>query len=439
MESYRVSRPEKPLAGTLAFPGDKSLSHRAVIFGALAEGESHFTNVLSGEDCVCTRKAFEAMGVSIRSNKQGTELWIKGAGLHGLKAPKGDLYLGNSGTSMRLLMGVLAGQPFSATLTGDPSLSSRPMRRVGDWLRRMGATIEGRDGGNFAPLTVKGAKLTAIDAALPMASAQVKSAILLAGLYAEGRTRVTEPEKSRDHSEKFLEFFDASVQTKGLAVTVDASQRLKAGSFEIAGDISSAAFFLAAAALLPGSALRFESVLWNPTRIGIVEVLKRMGARVENLCEKAEGPEMVADFTLGSGLLKAFDISKKELPTLIDEIPVLCVLATQAQGTSVIHDADELRVKESDRIKTVETMLTRLGAKIRSEGNTIFIDGPTPLRGAEIDSFKDHRIAMAAAVAGLVAQGETVIRDTECTNTSFPGFWELLKKCGAPVVRLTPP
>ena len=429
--NIKIQKINKGLSGTLSFPGDKSLSHRAIIFGSLAEGESHFTNVLAGEDCVCTRKAFEAMGVKIKSNEDGTELWIKGNGLQ-LEKPKSELYMGNSGTSMRLLMGVLAGQNFEATLTGDPSLSSRPMRRVTDYLKQMGAAFEGKDNANFAPIKVKGGKLKAIDAKLPMASAQVKSAILLAGLYADGKTSVTEPVKSRNHTENFLKHFGAKISDHDLKVSTEGGQTLKAvKNLEIAGDISSAAFFMAMSLLIKNSDLEFKSVLNNPTRSGVLEVLKKMDVSLRHSPSAISfGPESVASFSLKLQSLKAFEIKKEKLPTLIDEIPILCVLATQAKGTSIIHDADELRVKETDRIESMVSQLKKMGAKIRSEGNTIVIDGPTPLHGAEVDSFKDHRTAMSLVVAGMIADGETVVKDIECINTSFPTFFKLLDKIG---------
>lgn len=430
MKSAVVRRPERPLSGELSFPGDKSLSHRAILFGSLAEGISEFTNVLEGEDCVCTRKAFEAMGVKIEHLGDG-HLKIHGVGLKGLRAPMKEIYLGNSGTSMRILSGVLAGQPFAATLTGDPSLSSRPMKRVTTYLRQMGATIEGRDDANFAPLTIRGGNLKPIDAALAVSSAQVKSAILMAGLYASGKTSVTEPTLSRDHTELFLRHFGVKVEMSGLKVSVQGGQALKARNFEIAGDISSAAFFIAMGLLVPGSKLEFRSVLFNPTRNGIIQVLSKMGAGPEISRAGAVGPEFTADFSVAPSPLNAFELSKSDLPALIDEVPVLCVLATQAKGRTVIYDADELRVKESDRIATTTEFLSKMGAKIRSEGNTIFVEGPTPLKGARVNSHKDHRIAMSAIVAGLIAEGQTTVDDVECIDTSFPSFFELLKKAGA--------
>lgn len=435
MQSVKVQKLHTRPRAALSFPGDKSLSHRAILFGALSEGSSSFRNILAGEDCVCTRKAFEAMGVDIQSSSP-TEWTIIGRGLRGLRAPQSDLYLGNSGTSMRLLLGVLAGQPFQATLTGDASLSSRPMRRVTEFLRLMGAGVDGKDGGNYAPLTVHGGALKGIDVKLPVASAQLKSALLLAGLYADGRTRVTEPEKSRDHTERFLKFFGAQIEEKGLSVSITGGQRLSARSFGIAGDISSAAFFMALAALGRAPELRFRSVLWNPTRTGVVDALKRMGAtvKVDRLSE--EGPEPVADFRLEAGDLKSFQVKREELPALIDEVPILCVLATQAEGTTIFHEADELRVKETDRIRSMTEMLSLMGAQIRAEGNTLMVSGPTPLKGARVQSFKDHRTAMSLVIAGLFAEGETVVEDVECINTSFPDFFSLLSDCGAPVERL---
>ena len=435
MKSAKISTCRYSLSGSLTFPGDKSLSHRAIMFGSLAEGRSHFTNVLSGEDCVCTRKAFEAMGVSIESSNDGTELWINGVGLGGLKAPASELYMGNSGTSLRLLMGLLAGQSFSSTLTGDPSLSNRPMGRVVDPLRQMGANIEGRDGGNLAPLTVTGSPLKGTNHHLSLSSAQVKSALLLAGLYAKGTTRVTEPVKSRDHTERFLKHFGAVIDESGTTVSLFGGQRLTASAFAIAGDISSAAFFMAAALLVADSTIHFRSILHNPTRTGIFDALKRMG--VYHLPDyqphregQLSGPEPIADFALSPRSLERIIIRQEELPSLIDEIPILCVLATQAKGTSIIHDADELRVKETDRIHSMVSQLSKMGAKIKSERNTIFIDGPTRLKGRVVNSFKDHRTAMSLIMAGLIAEGETLVEDIECIDTSFPSFFHLLKQIG---------
>ena len=430
MKSILIKKNQKALSGRLSFPGDKSLSHRAIIFGSLAQGVSHFTNVLPSEDCVCTRKAFESMGVRIESKSAG-DLTIHGRGLRALKKPQSQIDCGNSGTSMRLLAGVLAGNDFEAVLTGDPSLSRRPMGRVTEHLKAMGAVIDGLENGNFAPLKVRGGALKGIDAKLKISSAQVKSAILLAGLYAAGTTRVTEPVRSRDHTERFLQYFGASMKIDGLTAILEPGKELKARSFEVAGDISSAAFFMALAVLSSQASLEFLSVLANPTRTGITEILKRMGAKFDPQVRAADGPEPVADFSLGSRSLKAFEIKKEELPSLIDEVPILTVMATQAQGTSVIHEADELRVKETDRIHSMVTTLTQMGAKIRAEKNTLFIKGPTPLKGARVDSFKDHRTAMSLIVAGLIAEGQTRVDDLDCINTSFPNFFELLKKTGA--------
>jgi 3-phosphoshikimate 1-carboxyvinyltransferase len=430
LKSVYIESQPGPFSGDLSFPGDKSLSHRAIIFGSLAEGVSTFTNILPAEDCICTREAFCQMGVEMESESE-SHLRIRGRGLRGLREPSRELYLGNSGTSMRLLLGILAPQAFRATLTGDPSLSARPMRRVTDLLRQMGGSFEGRDNANFAPLKVKGAPLKGINAQLPVASAQVKSALLLAGLYADGRTSVTEPVKSRDHTERFLKHFGARIDEEGLTVSITGGQSLAARSFEIAGDISSAAFFMVIAAFFKRANLRFRSVLWNPTRTGIVNVLERMGAKIRIERLRSDGPEPAADFVLEGGDLSAFEIKKEELPSLIDEIPILTVLATQAKGVSVIHDATELRVKETDRIHSMATGLGRMGAKVRVEGSTLFIEGPTPLHGAPVDSFKDHRTAMSLIVAGLMAEGRTVVNDLDCVSTSFPGFFDLLRGIGA--------
>ncbi len=378
------------------------------------------------------------MGVKIRSEKAGTELWIKGVGLHGLQPPKNDLYLGNSGTSMRLLMGLLAGQNFNTTLTGDPSLSSRPMRRVADPLRQMGAKIEGKDNGNFAPITIIGTKLKGQDHVLSVASAQVKSALLLAGLYADGTTSVAEPVKSRDHTEGFLKAYGVQIKEQGLTVSIEGGQTLKAPKriIEMPGDISSAAFFMVATLIVADSQENFKSVMNNPTRTGIFEILKRMEVPITVDTSTPYGgpgvPEPSVNFSLVSHRLKLkrFDIQKKELPSLIDEIPILCVLATQAEGESVVHDADELKVKETDRINSMVSQLSKMGAKIKAEGNSIHVEGPTKLKGATVNSFKDHRTAMSLIVAGLIADGETLVEDIECIDTSFPNFFQLLKKVG---------
>ncbi len=429
MKTVKIKKIDRPLKGILTFPGDKSLTHRAIIFGSLAKGLSSFSNMLPAEDCVCTRKAFENLGVQMQVLSP-TTLKINGKGLCSLSAPKSEIYLGNSGTAMRLLLGVLAGNPFQATLTGDESLSSRPMGRVTEYLKKMGASFEGRDHAHFAPITVKGAELRGIHAVLPIPSAQVKSALLLAGLYAKGHTSVTEPVKSRDHTEKFLTYFGGKINVEDLKVSVQGPQELVARNFEIPGDISSAAFFMAAAAIIKSSSVHFGSILWNPTRTGIANVLGRMGVPLEMTGLHHDGPEETADFSLSSKKLKAFEIRKEELPSLIDEIPILTVLATQASGTSVIHDAEELRVKETDRIHSMTTALGKMGAKIRVQGHSLFIEGPTSLRGATVHSFKDHRTAMSMIIAGMIADGETVVEDVDCIDTSFPNFFELLGKCG---------
>ena len=426
--SVTLGRASHPVQGKLSFPGDKSLSHRAIMFGSLAEGVSSFSNVLSGEDCICTRKAFEVMGIKVEAKTPET-ITIWGQGLGGLQAPKEPLDCGNSGTSMRLLLGILSGQDFETVLTGDSSLSSRPMKRVTDFLKQMGARVEGRDGGNFAPLKIRGGTLQGIDAQLPVPSAQVKSAILLAGLYASGQTTVTEPVLSRDHTENFLKYFGVQIKREGLKVSLVGGQALKARSFSIAGDVSSAAFFMAMAVLIPGACIEFSSVLNNPTRTGIFRVLRRMGVQFESWDEtQLVGPEPVVHFTLRAQPLKAFEIKKEELPSLIDELPILMVLATQAEGVSVIHDADELRVKETDRIESMTQGLKKMGANLRVEGNSVYIQGKTPLRGAVIDSFKDHRTAMSHIVAGMIAEGQTRVQDIECISTSFPTFFKLLEQ-----------
>lgn len=413
----------KTLKGVFIPPGDKSISHRAVMFGALSEGESYYTHFLEAEDCLHTLEAFQEMGVRASVEKGKGILRVQGAGLYGFKAPVKDLYFGNSGTTTRLMMGILAGQKFEAVLTGDDSLSSRPMRRVTEPLKKMGAQIKGRDNGNFAPLTIRGGKLQGIDFDNKLSSAQVKSAILLAGLFAEGSTRVMEKIPSRDHTERFLQASGANYRKDGDWLVVQKTQKLKPFQADIPGDISSAAFFMVGAAMTPGSEVRIEKVSLNATRTGILDVLKRMGAKI-NIQVTQQVPEPLGNIEIQGALLKGTGISKDEIPSLIDELPILMAAMAVAQGESLISGAQELRVKETDRIHSMVTNLKAVGASIDELPDGCVIRGVERLHGAVVPSFGDHRTAMSMAIANLVMDGGITIRDTACISTSFPSFFE---------------
>ena len=426
MGSIKI-KPVERLKGEIKVPGDKSISHRAVMVGALAKGVTEIKGFLNAEDCLNTVRAFQAMGVHIEGIG-GDILRIEGQGLWGLSEPQQVLNVGNSGTTMRLLLGILAGQNFCAVLTGDDSLTGRPMKRVTEPLRKMGACILGRHDGNLAPLTIRGGKLKAIEYNSPIPSAQVKSAVLLAGLYAEGETSVTEPAKSRDHTEKMLKFFGGEVEVNGLTVKVKGKPELTARKVIIPGDISSASFFLVAAAMVPGSDVTITGVGINPTRNVILDILRQMGAKVEVLSVRDDLFEPMAGINIKGGKLKPISLGGEIIPQIIDEIPIIAVAASLAEGESQVRGASELRVKETDRIKALSVNLTKLGVKVEEVPDGLIIRGGCPLKGSEVNSFGDHRLAMAMVVAGLAAQGETTVRDTDCINTSFPGFMDSLKK-----------
>ena len=422
METLQVEKPAHPLIGTVSVPGDKSISHRAVMLGAVAEGTTVVQGFLMSEDCLRTVDCFRKMGIVI-STPSSQEMRIEGRGWEGLQEPTEVLDVGNSGTTIRLLLGILSGRPFHAVLQGDSSIARRPMKRVVDPLRTMGARIDGRQDGQYAPLAVRGGKLKGCTLTTPVASAQVKSAILLAGLQADGETTVCEPYISRDHTERMLSAFGVPVRQEGTAWTVKGGQQLKGGGvLQIPGDISSAAYFLAAATLVPGSQLVLKNVGINPTRTGILDVLEAMGGKVEIGNHQTWGGEPVADLHVEASSLTATTIEGSIIPRLIDELPIIAVLATQAEGTTIIRDAQELRVKETDRIATVSRFLTDMGAKVEPTDDGMIIHGPTPLKGAVVDTVGDHRIGMAAYVAGLVADGTTRIEKAEAINVSFPGF-----------------
>ena len=430
-------RPVTRLSGRIEVPGDKSISHRAALLGALAEGTTDIRGYLEAEDCLRTIAAVEALGAEVTRKGPG-EYRIAGVGRRGLSEPANVIDCGNSATAVRLLFGVLAGQPFWTFLTGDDSLRRRPMKRIADPLARMGATIVGRSDGNRLPLGIRGlAQPKALAYESPVASAQVKSAVLLAGLHADGPVSVTEPAASRDHSEVMLRQFGARIESRGLTTTLTPGP-LSAAPVVVPGDISSAAFPLIAAAIVKDARVTVAGVGLNPTRTGALDVLAAMGVKIEiapyggEVLEGSRGPshgaagEPRGDVTVSTSSVRGTGIGGALIPRLVDEVPVLAVAAALADGRTDITDAAELRVKESDRLAALARELGRMGARVSERPNGLVIDGPARLRGASVTSGGDHRIAMALAVAGLVAEGETIIDDTECITTSFPRFADLL-------------
>lgn len=410
----------------LHVPGDKSISHRAVMLGALASGETVIRNYLASADCLATIDCFRKLGIKI--SVAAGELRVAGQGLAGLKEPKEMLYVGNSGTTIRLISGILAGQSFTTEITGDASIRRRPMGRIAQPLKMMNASIEGveREGEIYAPLRIFGGSLEPIFYELPVASAQVKSAVLLAGLFANGETSVLEKNQSRDHTERMFEHFGAKIKIVGLQSSVEGRHEFAGSEVDVPGDISSAAYFMVAGLILPQAEITLREIGVNPTRTGIIDVLHRMGANISVENERIVSGEPRAEIVVQSSRLKGIKISGEIIPRLIDEIPIIALAATQADGTTEIRGARELRVKESDRIKTVAAELRKMGARIEELDDGLIIHGPTKLKGAEIESYGDHRIAMAAAIAGLITDGETRVDDTACIETSFPGFAQAL-------------
>ena len=425
MESYST-KPVKAVRGEISVPGDKSISHRSIMLGSIAQGMTTVTGFLRGEDNMATLDAFRAMGVEIEDD--GTTLKIHGRGLHGLSEPEDLLDCGNSGTSIRLLTGLLSGQSFFSVLTGDKYLRKRPMRRVVTPLAAMGAVIAGRAGGEKAPLAITGSKLKGISYESPVASAQVKSAILLAGLYAEGETRVTEPHLSRDHSERMLRHFGADIEADGRVVKIRGGRELNGQAISVPGDISSAAFFIVAGLIVPDSEILIKGVGINPTRTGIIDILKLMGGDISLLNSREVSGEPVADLLVRSSWPKGIEISGDLVPRAIDEFPVISVAAATAEGKTVIRDARELRVKETDRIKAMADNLRLAGITVdeADDGMTVYgANGFTPFKA---DSQGDHRIAMSMMIASLLASGDCTIIDTGCIATSFPTFQELFEQ-----------
>ena len=425
MNSYTIQS-AKGVRGEIRVPGDKSISHRSIMFGSIACGITRVTGFLRGEDALATLEAFRAMGVQVEDD--GVTLTIHGKGLHGLTEPTDLLDCGNSGTSMRLLTGLLAGQNFFSVLSGDKYLRARPMKRVVAPLALMGARILGRAGGDKAPLAIRGSHLKGIEYDSPVSSAQVKSAVMLAGLYAQGETVVREPHLSRDHSERMLRHFGARVESFPGGVRLSGGVELSGRDIAVPGDISSAAFFMVAALIVPDSDLTIRGVGVNPTRSGVIDILKGMGGDLELLNLREVSGEPVADIRVRSSKLQALEISGELVPRAIDEFPAICVAASLAEGVTVIAGASELRVKETDRIAAMAVNLRLAGVHVTETPDGMEIGGVARLNGAPFESFGDHRIAMSMMVAGLAARGETRVSDVDCIATSFPGFRELLEE-----------
>lgn len=415
-------RASSPLHGEISIPGDKSISHRSIMFGAIAKGTTRVQNFLQGADCLSTISCFEHMGISIEN--KGKEVLVHGRGMHGLTRPDQILDCGNSGTTTRLISGILSAQSFSTTLTGDASIQKRPMKRIIEPLSLMGADISSQNENGCAPLRINGKPLHGIHYHSKVASAQVKSAILLAGLYADGETRVTEPYLSRNHSELMLASFGANVTSKASTAILTPATELYAQDITVPGDISSAAYFIAAALIVPGSQVLIKNVGINPTRAGILEVCHAMGANIVLMNERLAGKEPVADLLVTASPLHGTTIEGALIPTLIDELPVIAVLAAYAEGTTIIRNAEELKVKESNRLELVVNALLAMGADVTPTEDGMIIHGGRPLHGAEIDSHLDHRMAMSFAVAALAAEGETHLLQSDCVTISYPGFYD---------------
>lgn len=421
------SFPVGKISGAIVVPGDKSISHRAIMLGALAEGRTEVTGFLEGEDCLATIRAFQMMGVPIAHHGNGS-VTIDGQGLHGLQAPAATIDVGNSGTGMRLLAGVLAGQRFDSVIVGDASLMQRPMRRIAKPLTAMGAEIVTSDAGT-APLRIRGKRLSAIDYALPVASAQLKSCLLFAALYADGVTRLTECGPSRDHSERMLRGFGLEIGQQDNTLSLAGGQTLQARAVVVPGDVSSAAFFMVAALIAPDADVLIKNVGINPTRAAVIDILQSMGGQIEVLNPREAGGEPVADIRVRSSDLRGIDIEEKHVPIAIDEFPIIFVAAACATGTTTARGVAELRVKECDRIAAMETGLSALGIECSSEADSVVIHGGQ-LQGGVVDSHSDHRIAMSFAVAAIVASGSIEIKDCANVATSFPTFRQLAESVG---------
>ena len=412
------------LKGTLRIPGDKSVSHRSIMFGAIAKGTTTVEGFLQSDDCLSTIDCFSKLGVAI--SVDGEKVEIKSEGLAAWKEPSELLYTGNSGTTTRLLLGLLAGSHISSVLIGDESIQKRPMRRVTDPLKQMGAKYIGRENGQYTPIAVEGTKLRAINYEMPVASAQVKSAILLAALNAEGETVIKELETSRDHTEKMLQHFGATISVDDQTIRLQGGQTLTSTHVVVPGDISSAAFFLVAGAIVPNSNLTLQNVGLNPTRTGIIDALNEMGTSMRIELDELKSHEEMGTIVVKTSSLKGAVIGGDLIPRLIDEIPIIALLATQAHGKTVIKDAEELKVKETNRIDAVVNELKKLGANITATDDGMIIEGPTPLHGADLQTYGDHRIGMMAAIASLITSSPVTIDNAECISVSYPNFFEQL-------------
>jgi 3-phosphoshikimate 1-carboxyvinyltransferase len=426
LERIELSK-AKSFRGTFSPTPDKSISHRSVIFSSISRGKSIIKNFLRAEDPLSTINALRALGVEI--DDSGEDIIVNGNGIYGLKEPFDVIDCGNSGTTIRMLSGVLSGNPFFSVLTGDESLRTRPMGRIINPLRQMGAEIIARVENRFPPIAINGKKLKPIKYTSPVASAQVKSTILLAGLYADGETEIIEPAKSRDHTERMLPSFGAEIKVDGLHVKIIGGTELRGTEVYVPGDFSSASFFIVAALLIKDSDLTIEGVGINPTRTGLISALKEMGADIEIYNIKNLSGEPIADIHCKGGAdMKAINITKEKIPALIDEFPIFCIAATQAEGTTKINGAEELRVKESDRIRSMTTELRKMGAEIEEFDDGLSIKGKTRLKGAVIESYRDHRIAMSLSIAALIADGTSTINGVASVKISFPGFFEILRR-----------
>lgn len=419
----KTIKPISSINTTITVPGDKSISHRAVMFGSLAKGDTEITGFLTGDDCMSTISCFKKLGVDI--DIDGEHIIVHGKGLHGLCAPSEMLDVGNSGTTIRLISGILAAQPFDTTLNGDASIQKRPMKRVINPLTEMGAHIESTNDG-YAPLTIHGRKLHAIEYTMPVASAQVKSSILLASLFAEGETVINEPVASRDHTEIMLNYFGADITNTDGKIVSKPVKELYGKPVQVPGDISSAAFFMVAGLIVPDSHIIIKNVGINPTRTGIIDALKAMGGDINLLNERSAGGEAVADIEVKTSKLKATTLSGEIIPRMIDEIPVFTIAALHAEGTTTVKDAQELKVKESNRIATMAQELKKMGVDITETDDGMIIPGEQVLKGAITESHLDHRVAMSIAIAALTAEGDTTINNADCVAISFPDFYEIL-------------
>ncbi|MGM0440897.1 MAG: 3-phosphoshikimate 1-carboxyvinyltransferase [Elusimicrobiota bacterium] len=426
---YREIEPVKRIRGNIEVSADKSLSHRSIIFTSLARGKSVIKNFLYAQDCINTLKVFKKLGVDITQKKDGT-LVVQGEGPHGLKRPRGKkLYFGNSATGMRLTAGILSAQDFSTVLKGDQSLMERPMRRITVPLTRMGAHISARNG-NKPPLRIEPCdSIKGIEYTSPVSSAQVKSSILLAGLYAGDNTRVTEPFKSRDHTERLMKYFDVPLKVDGNTVELEGGNTWEGKPVSIPGDFSSAAFFITAALLVPDSELKIDNVNLNPTRTGFLNILEKMGADIEIEDKKTVCNELVGNILIKYGELEGIKLGPEDVPSVIDEIPLIALLATRAKGKTIMDGLSELRKKETDRLHAITTQLNKLGQAVIEQRDSLIVEGKkSPIKGEQVQSFKDHRIAMMLAVAGLIGSGKVKIDDVNCIKTSFPEFFNLMEE-----------